>query len=278
LILKGKSPIFLVTFLVTSGYIVDSKGKVLVTMKKHRKYAGLYKKAEWINGRIIQLKKFPLCALCGEPANVVHHKVAHDGDERLFFDTSNWESLCKRCHDSDEQSEEIRGHSTRLGLDGWPVDARHPANGGAPRARPAYSSIPYALRPSSHHVTLVYGPPLSGRSAYIAEHASKGDRIIDDAIIARDCGLPRWADDMRLVKARDRALVAIAKLPLTTRVWVTASMPTQAERDAWQTYYKNATFVRLCPERRSLVGMYRAKKEPSERLLRLINAWYSAAD
>ena len=46
----------------------------------------------------------PLCAFCQAegklvPATVVDHIIQHRGDQRLFWDQSNWESLCKECHD-----------------------------------------------------------------------------------------------------------------------------------------------------------------------------------
>ncbi|MGN8738508.1 HNH endonuclease signature motif containing protein [Bilifractor sp. HCP3S3_D3] len=33
------------------------------------------------------------------PATVVDHIVPHRGDPKLFWDRSNWQALCKRCHD-----------------------------------------------------------------------------------------------------------------------------------------------------------------------------------
>lgn len=32
-------------------------------------------------------------------AEVVDHIVPHKGDLSLFWSRSNWQSLCKRCHD-----------------------------------------------------------------------------------------------------------------------------------------------------------------------------------
>ncbi|WP_156461285.1 HNH endonuclease [Devosia sp. Root436] len=37
---------------------------------------------------------------------VVHHKVPHKGDERLFWDMSNLEAVSKEWHDSEAQREE----------------------------------------------------------------------------------------------------------------------------------------------------------------------------
>ncbi|WP_368028316.1 HNH endonuclease signature motif containing protein [Paenibacillus sp. DCT19] len=30
---------------------------------------------------------------------MVDHIVPHKGDEGLFWDSTNWQALCKRCHD-----------------------------------------------------------------------------------------------------------------------------------------------------------------------------------
>jgi len=32
-------------------------------------------------------------------ARIVDHVIPHRGDQELFWDTSNWQPLCKRCHD-----------------------------------------------------------------------------------------------------------------------------------------------------------------------------------
>ena len=60
--------------------------------------------SKWKKARDLFLKRHPLCAKCllkGKvtPATVVDHKIPHRGDKRLFWDMSNWQSLCKGCHD-----------------------------------------------------------------------------------------------------------------------------------------------------------------------------------
>lgn len=50
------------------------------------------------------LRAHPLCVMClaeGKytPAAVVDHIIPHRGDRQLFWDVSNWQSLCKACHD-----------------------------------------------------------------------------------------------------------------------------------------------------------------------------------
>jgi 5-methylcytosine-specific restriction protein A len=50
------------------------------------------------------LQANPLCAECQWHGQVVgavlvDHKRPHKGNQTLFWDTDNWQSLCKRCHD-----------------------------------------------------------------------------------------------------------------------------------------------------------------------------------
>jgi 5-methylcytosine-specific restriction endonuclease McrA len=96
-------------------------------------WRALYKTARWQALRLAQLKQQPLCQRCAadrkvSAATVVHHKDKHDGNEIKFFDPSNLASSCKPCHDAVEQQIEVRGYSTAIGVDGWPVDDRHPGN------------------------------------------------------------------------------------------------------------------------------------------------------
>jgi 5-methylcytosine-specific restriction enzyme A len=101
-------------------------------MRKAAEYHGLYKRAIWLRTRKRKLQEKPLCERCEakgfvRAANVVNHRVPHKGDLNLFLDWDNLESVCKECHDSTIQSEERLGYSKEIGIDGWPVDPRHPA-------------------------------------------------------------------------------------------------------------------------------------------------------
>lgn len=44
-------------------------------------------------------------------ATVVDHVIPHRGDQALFWDTSNWQPLCRRCHDGRKQAEERRAQT-----------------------------------------------------------------------------------------------------------------------------------------------------------------------
>ena len=50
------------------------------------------------------LQLHPLCEEClrhgiATPATVVDHIIPHRGDPKLFWERSNWQALCKKCHD-----------------------------------------------------------------------------------------------------------------------------------------------------------------------------------
>jgi 5-methylcytosine-specific restriction protein A len=43
------------------------------------------------------------------PGNIVDHKVPHRGDQKLFWDESNWQAMCKPHHDAKTQAETAAG-------------------------------------------------------------------------------------------------------------------------------------------------------------------------
>lgn len=60
--------------------------------------------SKWRKARANYLLHHPLCIECERQgryvqATVVDHMIPHKGDKKLFWDTSNWQPLCKRCHD-----------------------------------------------------------------------------------------------------------------------------------------------------------------------------------
>ncbi|MCE5979070.1 HNH endonuclease [Pseudomonas sp. JR33AA] len=68
----------------------------------------------WQKAREQYLRDNPLCVYCARQgrtaaASVVDHIVAHRGDKDLFWNQANWQSLCKPCHDSVKQAEEVAG-------------------------------------------------------------------------------------------------------------------------------------------------------------------------
>ena len=66
----------------------------------------------WQQARERFLRAHPLCLYCEREgritaATVVDHRIPHRGDERLFWDESNWQALCAAHHSSEKQREEI---------------------------------------------------------------------------------------------------------------------------------------------------------------------------
>lgn len=94
-------------------------------------YRKLYRTTRWRAVRAAQLRAEPLCAMCLQmgktrAATVADHKRAHRGDEALFWDPDNLQSLCAPHHDAARQAEERRGFVIGNGLDGRPLDPSHP--------------------------------------------------------------------------------------------------------------------------------------------------------
>lgn len=62
--------------------------------------------SRWDKARAGFLKSHPTCVRCGAPATVVDHIKPHRGDNRLFWDKTNWQPLCVTCHSVHKQRAE----------------------------------------------------------------------------------------------------------------------------------------------------------------------------
>lgn len=99
---------------------------------------------KWRMAREAFLRDNPLCALCSTPsrpvpATVVDHKTPPKlaeakaaGDSvqlkealALFWSRSNWQPLCKHCHDSVKQRFEKSGRVQGCDAAGRPLDRNH---------------------------------------------------------------------------------------------------------------------------------------------------------
>lgn len=74
-------------------------------------YRKLYNNNKWKKARLEHLYEHPECAYCRargmlSGADLVDHIEPHKGDEKLFWDRSNWQSLCWDCHSGEKQLEE----------------------------------------------------------------------------------------------------------------------------------------------------------------------------
>ena len=71
---------------------------------------------KWRTARAGHLRSSPLCVMCLADApsrlvraTVVDHKIPHRGDMALFWDSTNWQSLCTHHHSSAKQKQDRAG-------------------------------------------------------------------------------------------------------------------------------------------------------------------------
>jgi predicted kinase len=98
-------------------------------------------------------------------------------------------------------------------------------------------------------LTIITGPPCSGKSTYARQHALPGDIIIDFDTIAQALGSPATHGHSNHIwkvtaDARDAAITAAVRCHANgARVWIADSKPTTAKR-AWYAA-KGARFADL---------------------------------
>lgn len=178
--------------------------------------------------RAMQLSREPICETCRRAAaTIAHHKLPHGGVWELFIDPSNLESACKTCHDGAIQRGERSGNYGRTieRSDGVAI----PANVLYPR-----------LRPSAVPLTIVAGPPASGKTTFVNEHKRAEDLVIDvDHILAELAGsLLRTAEVKRrylhaALIERNRRLARLADDDSASASWFIVGAAPGREREAW---------------------------------------------
>lgn len=97
------------------------------------------------------------------------------------------------------------------------------------------------LEPSAIPLTIICGPPCSGKTTYLTEHAKPYDITIDLDVIAATVrpGYVQWSgslSDHELNKALRIRNAMLGSLERQTRgqAWFIVSAPTKAEREWWQ--------------------------------------------
>lgn len=127
----------------------------------------------------------------------------------------NLQGLCDGCHDIKTAKESASGYGA----------STHPA----------------WLEPSAIPLTIVCGPPCSGKTTYIAGRAEPDDIVIDIDTIARDLSPAyiHWSGMMtsdllsRSIRVRNALLGTLAR-STRRRAWLIVSAPTQEEREWWR--------------------------------------------
>ncbi len=87
----------------------------------------------WDKARRLFLVEHPTCQICRRmgklvAASVVDHVIAHKGNIDTFWDETNWNAICKKCHDSIKQSQEKTNKLLGTDINGRPMHADHPWN------------------------------------------------------------------------------------------------------------------------------------------------------
>ena len=192
--------------------------------------------SDWERLRLQILKRDKhLCVPCllegrPSPAYAVDHITpkAKGGTDH----PDNLRAICKACHAEKTAQEGAEAQAAlrqegkrRIGPDGWPIE---PKVWGF--------SIPHGLRPSGIPVTIICGPPASGKTTYAHEAAKGGDKVIDlDAIKVRMGGTPYDQRETITCKAmayRDMMIRSLAD-DTAGKAWLIVTAPTPEERAAW---------------------------------------------
>lgn len=179
-------------------------------------WRGWYGLKRWKDIRTAQLNAEPLCAMCSDlgvitQATVCDHVTPHKGDAALFW-SGPFQSLCRTHHDRDKQ-----------------------------RLETSYQYRPEWLRPSLIPLTIVCGPPASGKTTYVADQSEAGDLVIDlDAIAWRMAGcvgdVHAWDRERWLgpaMRERNNLLGALSKRPPWRSAWLILSEANAGRRQWW---------------------------------------------
>ena len=175
----------------------------------------------WRKARETYLRRNPLCVICEKetrltPATVVDHIIPHRGNQELFWDTTNnWQALCKRCHDIKTATEDGRWTGARATL---------------------YDST---LQRVCIPLTVIAGPPGSGKTTYAKEHMGSNDILIGlDVIMSEISGSSmhqagkEYLD--RAIAIRNDILRSLARPSRYSKAWLISSSPQISQRQFYR--------------------------------------------
>lgn len=143
-----------------------------------------------------------------------------------------------------------------------------------------FSPFPEWLKPAAGHLTIVYGPPGSGKSTYVAQQANPGDLVIDlDEIIAEQTGKPLYhGDDLGpALRHRNSLLGNLSREPRTAWLIVTGL---KADRAWWERKLQPAATVLMDTPHLECIARVKADiRRPAHvkaRHLTAVDEWFAA--
>ena len=184
------------------------------------------------------------------PGNIVDHIKAKA--EAGTDDPDNLQVICKPCHTMKTAGESARG-------------------GRYVKYEPEW--LPESLIP----VSVVCGPPGSGKSTYVNERARLRDLVLDaDVIAAEMFHLPIYHADIDKIGAairyRNKMLAGLAAEGCGyDKAWLIVTAGTIAKREFWQKKYGNLT-VMTTPKRECIERVRNDPRRPESSKKRVINA------
>ena len=210
----------------------------------------------WERLRLVVLQRdMGLCQVCRTkgrltPGSIVDHvrPKAEGGTD----DLENLQVICKPCHTMKTAGESARGGEHVQFEPEW---------------------LPLSLVP----VTVVCGPPGSGKSTYVQQRAAVGDLVLDaDVIAAEMFGLPLYHASFEQIKAasryRNKLLAGLADSPCGyAKAWLIVTAGSDAKRQFWRKKY-GELIVMTTPKRECMDRVRNDERRPERSKRAVIEA------
>jgi len=142
------------------------------------------------------------------------------------------------------------------------------------------------LRPASCRLTIVSGPPASGKSTLVEREAGGRDVVIDlddlaERIAPGFAPARRWTGELlnRAIRARNALLGSLSQMPGRSQAWLIVSAPSVAEREWWRSKLNPADWRHLDPGKAECVRrvIRRAPSSCIARHVEIVDQWYLRA-
>lgn len=233
----------------------------------------------WLTLRVLALQRDDFrCVICGadvsgrRQSRVDHIKPRRTHPE-LALSLDNLRTLCATCDSQSHREKGMRHYNgdrvenfVVKGFDqnGVPLDPNHHWHTGAASLPLRREPHPPGLKPSTVPLTIVCGPPGSGKSEWVASHAGARDLVLDlDVIASGLSGEPAhewnpkaWLD--LALERRNRLLADLGGPCPWAEAWFILSEPSAYWRDWWRRTLRPQRIVVLLP--RMAVCLARIKK------------------